>query len=160
MLALALDQQRHSRFTKSHLRLDALPCDPRRRFLYIVRYRRDVAMSLWNHYLNWSDKAHALVNQLPNERGESFPLPPGDVQTFFDGWPYWSFFHNVQTSWYHHHQANILLLHFSDLLADLPARSPGLPPFSASRSALSGLRLWQQWALARRTATRTPCRVG
>ena len=43
-------------------------------------------MSLWNHYLNWNDKAHALVNQLPNERGETFPLPTADVQTFFDSW--------------------------------------------------------------------------
>jgi aryl sulfotransferase len=142
MLAQALDQQRHRRFIKSHLPLDALPWDPRRRFLYIARDGRDVAMSLWNHYFNWNDKAHALVNQLPNERGETFPLPPADVQTFFDswlhkgwlawerdGWPYWSFFHNVQTWWDHHHHLNILLLHYSDLLADLPAQIARIATF-------------------------------
>ena len=59
-------------------------------------------MSLWNHYINWSDEAHQLVNQVPNERGDTFPLPPANVHTFFDhwlqrgwldleqdGWPYW-----------------------------------------------------------------------
>ena len=141
-LALKLEQQRHRRFIKSHLPLDALPWDRRRRFLYIARDGRDVAMSLWNHYLNWSDDAHALINQVPNERGETFPLPPADVQTFFDrwlhqgwlawerdGWPYWSFFHNVQSWWDHHQQANILLLHYGDLKADLPAQITRIAAF-------------------------------
>jgi aryl sulfotransferase len=141
-LGLTLDQQRHRRFIKSHLPLDALPWDPLRRFLYIARDGRDVAMSLWNHYLNWSEKAHALVNQVPNERGDTFPLPPADVQTFFDGWlhngwlawerdgwPFWSFFHNVQTWWDHHHQVNILLLHYNDLKADLPAQIARIATF-------------------------------
>jgi len=99
-------------------------------------------MSLWNHDLNWSDQAHALVNQVPNERGETFPLPPADVQTFFDrwlhqgwlaweqdGWPFWSFFHNVQSWWDHHHQANILLLHYSDPKADLPGQIARIASF-------------------------------
>ena len=141
-LALKLGQQRHRRFIKSHLPLDALPWDRRRRFLYIARDGRDVAMSLWNHYLNWNEEAHALINQVPNERGETFPLPPADVQTFFDrwlhqgwlawerdGWPYWSFFHNVQSWWDHHQQANILLLHYGDLKADLPAQISKIATF-------------------------------
>ena len=141
-LALKLEQQRHRRFIKSHLPLDALPWDRRRRFLYIARDGRDVAMSLWNHYLNWSDDAHALINQVPNERGETFPLPPADVQTFFDrwlhqgwlawerdGWPYWSFFHNVQSWWDHHQQPNILLLHYGELKADLPGQITRIASF-------------------------------
>lgn len=45
-LAQTLGQQRHRRFIKSHLPLDALPWDPQRRFLYIARDGRDVVMSL------------------------------------------------------------------------------------------------------------------
>ena len=75
-LQQTLEQQRHRRFIKSHLPLDALPWDHQRSFLYIARDGRDVAMSLWNHYINWSDEAHQLVNQVPNERGDTFPLPP------------------------------------------------------------------------------------
>jgi hypothetical protein len=100
-------------------------------------------MSLWNHDLNWSDQAHALVNQVPNERGETSP-PPADVPTFFDrwlhngwlawerdGWRFWSFLHNVVSWWDHHHQANILLLLDSDLKATFcRPRSPELPAFS------------------------------
>jgi aryl sulfotransferase len=64
------------------------------------------------------------------------------VQTFFDrwlhqgwlawerdGWPYWSFFHNVQSWWDHHQQANILLLHYGDLKADLPAQISKIATF-------------------------------
>jgi aryl sulfotransferase len=134
-LALTLERQRHRRFIKSHLPLEALPWDRQRRFLYIARDGRDVAMSLWNHYLNWSEEAHGLINQIPNERGDTFPLPPADVQIFFerwlhqgwlawerDGWPYWSFFYNVQSWWNHHQQPNILLLHYGELKADLPGQ--------------------------------------
>ena len=138
----ALKQQSHRRFIKSHLPLDALPWDPHRRFLYIARDGRDVAMSLWNHYLNWSDQAHELVNQIPNDRGETFPRPPKDVHTFFeawlhrgwldwerDGWPYWSFFHNVQSWWEHHQQPNILLLHYGDLKSNLPGEISRIATF-------------------------------
>lgn len=134
-LVCRLEQQRHRRFIKSHLPLDALPWDRRRRFLYIARDGRDVAMSLWNHYRNWNDQAHTLVSQVPNHRGETFPRPPADLHTFLDnwlhrgwldwerdGWPYWSFFHNVQSWWEQRDQPNILMLHYAELQADLPGQ--------------------------------------
>lgn len=147
-LALTLDQQRH------------------RRFLYIARDGRDVARSLWNHYAHWSDQAHVLVNQVPNERGETFPLAPADFQTFFDGWlhngwlawerdgwPFWSFFHNVQSWWDHHQQPTSCSCTTATSRPICQPRSSGLPPFSAGSWMLPGSWMWrQQWPLVRRPA--------
>lgn len=169
-----LEQQRHRRFIKSHLPLDALPWDHQRSFLYIARDGRDVAMSLWNHYINWSDEAHQLVNQVPNERGDTFPLPPANVHTFFDdwlqrgwldweqdGWPYWSFFHNVQSWWDHHQQANILLLHYNDLKADLPAQVQRIASFLGLDPDPERLKMVcaavDFKAMQQRSATYVPC---
>ena len=52
-----LEAQRHRRFIKTHLPLDGLPYDPKRKYLYVARDARDVFMSLWNHYANHTDLA-------------------------------------------------------------------------------------------------------
>ena len=37
-----------------------------------------------------------------------------------DGWPFWSHLHHAQSWWDWRHLPNVLLVHFNDLLADLP----------------------------------------
>jgi aryl sulfotransferase len=126
-----LAAQTHRRFIKTHLPLDGLPWDPERKFLYVTRDGRDVFMSLWNHYSNFTDEAYQLFNALAGRVGDTFPRAPADVHEFWrgwvsrgwfegesDGWPYWSHLSNVQSWWEFRHVPNILLVHYADLTED------------------------------------------
>jgi aryl sulfotransferase len=50
-----LDAQRHRRFVKTHLPVDALVYAPEARHLYVGRDGRDIAWSLYNHLVNYTD---------------------------------------------------------------------------------------------------------
>jgi aryl sulfotransferase len=126
-----LAAQTHRRFVKTHLPLDGLPWDPQRKFLYVARDGRDVFMSMWNHYSNFTDEAHVLFNALAGRVGDEFPHAPDDIHEFWrgwvsrgwfewesDGWPYWSHLYNVQSWWDFRHVPNILLVHYADLIED------------------------------------------
>ena len=54
----AVEAQRHRRFLKTHLPVDALVFSPRAKYLYIGRDGRDVVWSMYNH--------HANANELQN----------------------------------------------------------------------------------------------
>jgi aryl sulfotransferase len=126
-----LAAQTHRRFIKTHLPLDGLPWDAERRFVYVARDGRDVFISLWNHYANFTEEAFQLMNGVPGRVGEELPRPPADIHDFWrawvsrgwfegesDGWPYWSLLYNVQSWWEFRHLPNILLVHYNDLLDD------------------------------------------
>ncbi|MEE8314687.1 MAG: sulfotransferase domain-containing protein, partial [Myxococcota bacterium] len=89
---------------------------------------RDVFMSLWNHYDNYTD---AMMKSLNDLGGEPFPHPPEDIHECWrnwitrgwfewetEGWPFWSNLHHTRTYWEHRHLSNLLLVHYADLLAD------------------------------------------
>jgi aryl sulfotransferase len=126
-----LAAQKHRRFIKTHLPLDALPWDPHRKFLYVARDGRDVFMSFWNHYSNFNDEALQLFNSIPGRVGEELPPAPADLHECWrdwvtrgwfegetDGWPWWSHLYNVQSWWDYRHVPNVLLLHYADLTED------------------------------------------
>jgi aryl sulfotransferase len=126
-----LASQTHRRFLKTHLPLDGLPWDPQRRFLYVARDARDVFLSLWNHYSNFTEEARQAFNAIPGRVGDELPPAPADVHAFWsgwisrggfewesDGWPYWSHLYNVQSWWDFRHVPNILLVHYADLVED------------------------------------------
>lgn len=127
-----LEAQTHRRFVKTHLPFDALPYDETLQYIYVARDARDVFMSLWNHYRNYTDEMFQLLNDVPGRVGAEMPLPPDDIHEFWrnwitrgwfewegDGWPYWSHLYNVRSWWEQRSAPNILLLHYSDLLEDL-----------------------------------------
>lgn len=127
-----LAAQTHRRFIKTHLPLDALPWDPRLKYLYVARDGRDVFLSFWNHISNFTDETIQLFNTTPGRVGDELPRAPADLhqawrdwttrgwfEDDFDGWPYWSHLRNVQSWWDYRHVPNVLLLHYADMLEDL-----------------------------------------
>lgn len=129
-----LEAQTHRRFVKTHLPLDALPWHPEVRYIFVGRDGRDVFMSLWNHYTNYTDETFARFNDTPGRVGPPVPRPPEDIHELWrnwcsrgsfdwetDGWPFWSHLRVTQSWWEHRAQPNILMLHYADLKADTGA---------------------------------------
>ena len=127
-----LETQAHRRFLKSHLALDGLPYREDVKYIVVGRDARDVFMSLWNHYGNYTPIMQGLLNNTPGRVGSPLPWCPEDVSWLWrqwiqlgwfewesDGWPFWSHLHHLKTWWEWHHLPNILLVHYNDLLADL-----------------------------------------
>nr|VFJ54379.1 MAG: aryl sulfotransferase [Candidatus Kentron sp. DK] len=125
----ALEAMEHRRVLKTHLALDGLPYFPEARYIVIGRDGRDVAMSLWAFYRDFSDEMYGM---LQNASGVELPRCPDDFQEFWrnwisrgwfeweqDGYPFWSHFHFIKTWWEFRHLDNILFIHFNDMLKDL-----------------------------------------
>ena len=127
-----LDAQTHRRVLKSHLPLDGFAYRALDRILVVGRDPRDVFMSMWNHYSNYTDVAYASHNKPETCTGAPLPRCPDDIREFWhdwinkgwfdwesEGYPWWSNMHHVQTWWDARDTENILLLHYNDMLADL-----------------------------------------
>ena len=127
-----IEAQSHRRFLKSHLPLDALPYDPRVKYLYVGRDGRDVFMSLWNHYRAYNDFLYERLNTGDDLVGGPLPRCPEDIHALFDGWvhrasfpweldgyPMWSHLYHVQSFWDFRRLENLHFVHFADLKADL-----------------------------------------
>jgi aryl sulfotransferase len=130
-LAKLLGSMEHRRFLKSHLPLDGLPFYSQVKYIVVGRDARDVFMSLWNHYRNYTPEFYERANQ-PAHVKRPLPRCPEDVREFWrqwmtkgwfewesDGYPFWSILHHTQTWWDFRHLPNILFVHYNDLLQDL-----------------------------------------
>jgi aryl sulfotransferase len=134
-VAEGLAAQKHRRFVKSHLPLDGLPWYPEVRYVVVARDARDVFMSLWNHYRNYTDEMMGRLNGGEDHVGEPLPAPPPEderaqralwrqwmTRGWFpwetEGWPFWSNLHHTQSYWDFRHLENLLFVHYADLLAD------------------------------------------
>ena len=123
-----VEAQTHRRFLKTHLPVDALVYSPRAKYIYIGRDGRDVMWSMWNHFANANDMLYAALNDTPGLVGPRIGRPPEDIRQYFlewlrfDGYPFWSFWENIRSWWEIRHLPNLMLLHFSELKADLPAQ--------------------------------------
>ena len=142
LVLTGLEAQSHRRFMKTHLPLDGMRYEPGVKYLYVTRDGRDVFMSLWNHYSNFTPEAIVAMNSTPGRVGEEFPAAPGDIHEFWrqwvsrswfeneaGGWPYWSHLSNVQSWWDYRHLPNIRLVHYNDLLADTETEIRGIAGF-------------------------------
>lgn len=122
-----VEAQTHRRFLKTHLPVDALVYSPRAKYIYIARDGRDVAWSLWNHHANANALWYQLLNDTPGRVGPPIAPPTSDIRQYFldwleqDGQPFWSFWENIESWWGIRHLPNLLLLHYAELKADLPA---------------------------------------
>jgi aryl sulfotransferase len=122
----AVEAQRHRRFLKTHLPVDALVFSPRAKYLYIGRDGRDVVWSEHNHFANGTEFLYQALNDTPGRVGPPIGRPPASIRQYFlewlegDGYPLWSFWENIGSWWEIRHLPNVLLLHFSALKADLP----------------------------------------
>jgi aryl sulfotransferase len=129
-----LEAQKHRRFIKSHLPLDGLPYYPNVKYVVVARDARDVFMSFWNHYRNYTDQQMARLNERTGWEGESLPDPPAEdeiravwrtwmTRGWFEweseGWPFWSNLHHTETYWPYRNLPNVELFHYADMLIDL-----------------------------------------
>ncbi len=121
----ALEEQTHRRFIKTHLPVDALVFSPRAKYIYIGRDGRDVAWSLYNHHATATEDWYKALNDTPGRVGPPIQRPPADIRRYFrdwlegDGYPFWSYWENVQSWWAVRNLPNVLLLHFNELKRDL-----------------------------------------
>ena len=129
-----LEAQTHRRVIKSHLPLDGMPFHPPVNYIVVARDPRDVFMSFWNHYSNYTDQFYQRVNGWPDLVGDPLPRSPEDLHQAWSDWigrgwfpwesegyPFWGNMHHTKTWWPYRNLDNILFVHFNDLLADLPA---------------------------------------
>jgi len=129
-----LEAQTHRRFVKSHLPFDGLPYYPNVKYVVVARDARDVFMSLWNHYGNYTDEIMEQFNDRSEWSGPPFPSRPAEdrireswrdwmTRGWFEweseGWPYWGNLHHTATYWPHRDLENVELFHYSDMLRDL-----------------------------------------
>lgn len=130
----ALEAQRHRRLLKTHLPLDALPYYPQVNYIVVGRDARDVFMSFWNHYSNYTDGTYARLNDPHGRVGDPMPRCPDDIHDLWhmwinrgwfpwesEGYPHSGNMYHTQSWWNFRHLDNIFFVHFNDLLADLPA---------------------------------------
>ena len=129
-----LNGQKHRRVIKTHLPLDALRFFPEIKYIYVSRDGRDVALSLWNHHLNYIPEVYDMMNNSPELIGDKFPHPPEDFHTYWrdwctkgwfdwesDGYPFWSHLQGVQSWWNYRHLPNILFMNYADMKKDIKA---------------------------------------
>jgi aryl sulfotransferase len=126
-----IEAQEHRRFLKTHLPVDALPFDEKVRYIVVGRDTRDVFMSLWNHYRNYTEAMYAAT-AAGDPPGGPLPRCPDDLRWLWtqwltrssfpwesDGWPFWSHHYHATAWWEFRELENILLVHYNDLQADL-----------------------------------------
>lgn len=131
----AIEAQTDRRFLKTHLPVDALVYSPRARYIYVARDGRDVVWSLHNHHARANAMWYAALNDSPGRVGPAIEPPTDDLRAYFldwmarDGHPFWPFWENVRSWWAIRDLPNLLLLHFDDLKADLPAEARRIAAF-------------------------------
>ena len=149
-----MEAQQHRRFMKTHLPLDGLPFFPQVKYIVVGRDARDVAMSMWNHYVGMTAEAFEFHNSTAGRPGGPLPRPPQDIHAFWQDWirrgwfdwtsegyPFQPNLYHTQSWWSYRHLPNILFVHFNDLKRDLvgelrhlaaflmiPLADDGLPP--------------------------------
>ncbi|HEX8257406.1 MAG TPA: sulfotransferase domain-containing protein [Allosphingosinicella sp.] len=123
-----VEAQTHRRFLKTHLPVDALVFSPDAKYIYIGRDGRDVVWSMYNHHSNFVPETYQALNDTPGRVGPPLGLPPASIRDYFnewverDGYPFWSFWENIRSWWEIRHLPNVMLLHFSELKADMPGQ--------------------------------------
>lgn len=126
-----LEAQQHRRFIKTHLPLDGLPFFPQVKYIVVGRDARDVGMSLWNHYSEFTDNVMLDMQENPGRVGEPTPSAT-DIHDFWrnwitrgwfpwesEGYPFWGNLHHTQTWWGYRHLPNLHFVHYHDLKTDL-----------------------------------------
>jgi hypothetical protein len=130
-----LAAQRHRRFIKTHTPLDGLPFDERVSYVCVGRDPRDAAISLDHHRSNMNYEALLKARDdairggdLPSQLPEGVPSRPADPVERFWRWVEGDtppdddlelLLHHLETFWDRRQAANVVLVHYADLRADL-----------------------------------------
>jgi aryl sulfotransferase len=127
-----LAAQEHRRFIKTHTPLDGLPLDPRASYLVTARHPLDTAVSLYHHSNNIDrPRWRKLIGQ-PEPAEPWSPLPPldewlrayisreADPRESLDSLP--GLMWHLSDAWARRGEPNVLLVHYDNLIADLPGQ--------------------------------------
>jgi aryl sulfotransferase len=123
-----VEAQTHRRFLKTHLPVDALRFSQDAKYIYIGRDGRDVVWSLYNHHRHANQAWYDALNHTPGRVGPPIDRPPDNVRQYWtdwferDGFPFWSFWENIQSWWQIRNLPNIMLVHFESLKRDMPGK--------------------------------------
>lgn len=122
-----LECQTHRRFIKTHTPLDGLPLDDRATFIVVARHPLDMAVSLYHQGNNLNRPRISELTGAPVDEPVERDLPTwlrqwiawdGDPRQHLDSLP--GVFAHLTDAWRRRHQPNIELVHYDDLVADLP----------------------------------------
>lgn len=126
-----LEAQQHRRFVKTHTPLDGLPLDDRATYVVVARHPLDMAVSLYHQGGNLDRDRLAELTGVPARA----PGPRPDVHDWLVAWTLSDstaaeqpdspagVVHHVADAWQRAaDRSNVVLLHYADLLADLPGQ--------------------------------------
>jgi aryl sulfotransferase len=122
-----VEAQSHRRLMKTHLPVDALVFSPEAKYIYICRDGRDVVWSLYNHHLNFKKDVIRDIDSVPWRTGPPLGDATASILQYFrdwlagDGYPWWPYWEHILSWWNIRDLPNVMLLHFADLKADMPA---------------------------------------
>ncbi len=122
-----LEAQQHRRFVKTHTPLDGIPIDPRATYVVVGRHPLDMAVSLYHQSDNIDrERVAELTGRPVRTRGKRLPLHDWLVAwTEADATPAEQMeslvgvLHHATDAWARQGEADVLLVHYADLLADL-----------------------------------------
>ncbi len=132
-LALAAAQT-HRRYLKSHMAIDALVYSPSAKYIMVGRDIRDTYWSWHNHHMSFNESILAYLSALyPDQPPFTYPNPDTRLAFFHwlenDAYPNWSFWDYTQGWFDARHLPNLKLVHFANLLADLPGQIKEIAEF-------------------------------
>jgi aryl sulfotransferase len=140
-----IEAQTHRRFLKSHIPADGLPIHDDVRYIHVARDGRDACMSFHNHGTGFSAPILDLMDQAGMEDemiGRPYPRIPADPAAHFHSWltkavipgqsdglPAMSFFEFERSWWELRERDNLLMVHYNDLMDDLPGEIARIAKF-------------------------------
>jgi aryl sulfotransferase len=137
-----LEAQTHRRAMKSHLPFDALPVYDDVQYIHTARGGLDACFSFHNHFLNFMPGAIGNLQRIAEQDGDTGgppPPTPENPRDFFlswmgntrrDGAPAADVFFDIERSyWSERQRANLLLVHYNDLKADLSGEMKRIAAF-------------------------------
>ena len=127
-----LDAQEHRRIIKTHLPLNDMPIDPRATYITAGRHPLDVALSLYHHGRNENGVAAPRPDQSAQQPVSPQPVSPHEeLLQWFDTESapgsapedryrdLAGMLRHLSTAWARRRDANVVLVHYQDLSADL-----------------------------------------
>ncbi len=118
---------------KAHLPFDALPYDREVKYICVSRDGRDVALSLHNHLVGFTDQAIEMMNSPAGLFSYRFERVPADIHAFIQQWltrgnpslpgetsgyPAISLFTHTQSFWDFRDLPNVFMSNYADLQND------------------------------------------
>ena len=130
-----LDAQTHRRIIKTHTPLDGNPLSPDALYIVVARHPLDAAASLYHQ--NSNIDRDRLAELTGNQSGGTTDRPRPSVAEWLNAWIDWDgpiidgttnnldslpgVMWHLSDAWARREEANVILVRYEDLLADLPA---------------------------------------